>query len=75
TLTSYTTWGPTLFIRNYGWSAAQSGVVYGLLTSILGALGILAGGRMADYLAERGYRDANMRFGLIATLAWFPTGI
>ncbi len=75
TLTSYTTWGPTLFIRNYGWSAAQSGVVYGLLTSIVGVLAILAGGRFADSLAERGWRDANLRLGLIATLAWFPTGI
>ncbi len=75
TLTSYTTWGPTLFIRNYGWSAAQAGVLYGLLTSIIGVMGILAGGRAADFLAERGYRDANMRLGLIVTLAWLPTGI
>ncbi len=75
TLTSYTTWGPTLFIRNYGWTAAQAGVVYGLLTSIVGVLGILIGGRIADFLAERGYRDANMRFGLMVTIAWFPTGM
>lgn len=75
TLTSYTTWGPTLFIRNYGWSAAQAGVLYGLLTSIIGVMGILAGGRIADFLAERGYRDANLRFGLIVTVAWFPTGL
>lgn len=75
TLTSYTTWGPTLFIRKYGWTAAEAGIVYGLLTSVLGVVGILAGGRFADYLARRGYRDANMRLGLIATLAWFPTGI
>ncbi|MGH9842828.1 MAG: MFS transporter, partial [Blastocatellia bacterium] len=57
------------------WSAAQAGVVYGLLTSIIGVLGILAGGRVADWLAERGYRDANLRFGLIVTLAWLPTGL
>lgn len=74
-LTSYTSWGPTLFIRNYGWSAAQAGIVYGLLTSVLGVLGVLAGGSFADYLAKRGFKDANMRLGLIVTLAWFPTGI
>jgi MFS family permease len=74
-LTSYSTWGPALFIRNYGWSAAQTGVVYGSLSSILGILGILAGGRFAEYLARRGHRDANMRVGLICTVAWFPTGI
>ncbi len=74
-LTSYTTWGPTLFIRNYGWSAAEAGIVSGLLMSTVGVLGILAGGHFADHLARRGYADANMRLGLIATLAWFPTGI
>lgn len=74
-LTSYTTWGPTVFIRNYGWSAEQTGIVYGTVSSIVGVLGILAGGRFADYLTERGYRDAGMRLGLIATLAWFPVGI
>lgn len=74
-LTSYTTWGPTLFIRQYGWTAVEAGIVYGLLTSVLGVLGILAGGRFADYLAARGFADANMRLGLIVTLAWFPTGI
>jgi MFS family permease len=73
--TSYTAWGPSLFIRNYGWSAAQTGILYGLETSIVGVLGVLAGGRFADWLGQRGYRDANMRVGLIATLAWFPTGM
>ncbi|MGH8211242.1 MAG: spinster family MFS transporter [Steroidobacteraceae bacterium] len=73
--TSYTVWGPSIFMRNYGWSAAQTGVVYGLETSIVGILGVLAGGFSADWLAKRGYRDANMRVGLIATLAWFPTGV
>ncbi len=74
-LTSYTTWGPSIFIRNFGWSAGKAGAIYGVLTSVLGAVGILAGGRFADYLARRGYRDANMRLGLIVTLAWFPTGL
>lgn len=74
-LTSYSTWGPAMFIRSYGWSAARAGIVYGLLSSIVGVLGVLAGGWFADYLAARGYRDANVRVGLIAALAWFPTGI
>ena len=26
-------------------------------------------------MAARGYRDANMRVGLVASLAWLPTGI
>jgi len=75
TLPSYAVWVPSLFIRSYGWSATQTGVVYGLLMAVTGTMGVLAGGRLADWLAERGHVDANMRLCLIVSLAWFPTGI
>jgi len=75
TLTSYVVWGPSLFIRNYGWSAMRTGVLYGLAIIIAGTLGVLAGGRFAEWLAKNGYRDANMRLGVICSLAWFPTGV
>ncbi len=68
-------WIPTFFIRRYGWTGAQTGVRYGTILCIFGTLGIVAGGRVADWLAQRGFRDANMRVGLIAALAWIPTGI
>jgi MFS family permease len=73
TLTSYDAWGPSLFIRSYGWSPGRTGVVYGLAMMISGTAGLLAGGRLAEWLAKRGYRDANMRVGMISSLAWFPT--
>jgi MFS family permease len=68
-------WIPTFFIRKYGWTASHTGVVYGTILCIFGTLGIVAGGRIADWLAQRGFQDANMRLGLIAALAWMPTGI
>jgi MFS family permease len=68
-------WIPTFFIRRYGWTSSQTGVIYGAILCIFGTLGIVAGGRVADWLAQRGFRDANMRVGLIAALAWIPTGI
>ncbi len=68
-------WIPTFFIRRYGWTSSQTGVTYGAILCIFGTLGIVAGGRVADWLAHRGFRDANLRVGLIAALAWIPTGI
>ena len=77
TLSSYgnSAWLPTFFIRHHGWTASRIGIVYGALNCIFGVLGVVAGGRFADWLAERGYRDANMRVALIAALGWLPSGV
>ncbi|MBI3680367.1 MAG: MFS transporter [Acidobacteria bacterium] len=68
-------WIPTFFVRVHGWSAARTGIIYGLIVMTFGALGIAAGGRFADFLAERGYRDANFRVAFLVSLIWMPTGI
>ena len=68
-------WIPTFLIRRYGWTSSQAGVAFGTILCIFGTLGIVTGGRVADWLAQRGYQDANMRVGLIVALAWLPTGM
>ncbi|HSB08440.1 MAG TPA: MFS transporter [Blastocatellia bacterium] len=68
-------WIPTFFVRNHGWSEARAGQVYGWIVAIASTLGIVAGGRLADWMAERGQRDATMRVGLIAAVAWLPFGL
>jgi len=68
-------WIPTFFVRLHGWSSSKAGIVYGLIVGIFSTLGIVAGGRLADWLAARGFRDANLRIGLMVALAWLPTGI
>nr|WP_251701949.1 MFS transporter [Pseudomonas boanensis] len=65
-------WIPTFFIRTHGWEAGQVGVVYGSLVAVFGCLGIVFGGRLADWMAKRGRRDANMRVGLIAAIGALP---
>jgi MFS family permease len=70
-----TSWVPAFFERTHGWSGAKTGMIYGTIVAVCGTLGIVAGGRFADWLAERGYKDATMRVGFIVALAWFPTGI
>jgi MFS family permease len=68
-------WIPTFFIRTHGWKASETGMIYGAIVMIFGALGITAGGWFADWLAGRGYRDANFRVAMIVAVAWLPTGI
>lgn len=68
-------WIPSFFVRSYGWSEASIGQVYGWIIAIASTLGVVAGGRLADRLVERGYRDATLRVGLLAAILWFPFGM
>lgn len=70
-----TSWVPTFFIRTHGWSAADAGYIYGSIVTIAGTLGIVVGGRLADWMTQKGYRDSSMRVGLLVTLAWLPTSV
>lgn len=65
-------WIPTFFIRTYGWDAGHVGVVYGSIVAVFGCLGIVFGGRLADWMAKLGRTDANMRVGLYAAMAALP---
>ncbi|HSC85369.1 MAG TPA: MFS transporter, partial [Pseudomonas sp.] len=65
-------WIPSFYIRTYGWDAGQVGIVYGSLVAVFGCLGIVFGGRLADWLAKRGRVDANMRVGLFAAIGALP---
>lgn len=67
-------WTPTLFMRRFHWSAAQTGVILGAVILVGGTLGVLCGGRFADWWFARGWRDANLRVALFGALAWLPFG-
>jgi len=68
-------WVPTFFIRTHGWTAAQVGIVYGCIVALFGCLGIVFGGRLADWMAKHGRRDANMRVGLFAAIGGLPCAL
>lgn len=65
-------WVPTFYIRTYGWDASHVGIVYGSIVAVFGCLGIVFGGRLADWMAKRGRTDANMRVGLYAAIGSVP---
>ncbi|WP_313025381.1 spinster family MFS transporter [Pseudomonas lopnurensis] len=68
-------WIPTFFIRTYGWSASDVGVLYGSVVAVAGSLGIIAGGRLSDLLHRRGYRDAPLRVGIISAALTLPLNL
>ena len=68
-------WIPSFFIRTYDWHIAQVGLAVGLVQLTLAPLGLVAGGVFSEWLAKKGYDDANMRVTLISTVAAVPTSI
>jgi MFS family permease len=76
TFSSYgaSSWIPTFFQRTYGWTPGQAGMVFGLIVAVAGTLGIVTGGRLADWLRLRGRSDAEMRVALLAAIGWLPFG-
>ncbi|MBI3652753.1 MAG: MFS transporter [Acidobacteria bacterium] len=67
-------WNPSYFVRNHGWTPAKSGIVLGLGLATAGTAGIVAAGRFSDWLSQRGYQDAPMRVGLLASCLLIPSG-
>jgi MFS family permease len=68
-------WVPTLFIRIHGWSIAQIGFWFGLVTGVFGTMGGYAGGWLADSLAARGHRDAPSRAVIYGSLGALPFAV
>ena len=69
-------WFPSYFERSHQWSTSKIGVLMGVATAVFGTLGVLAGGRLADWLKTRGRTDGNLIVligsGLVSIAAGFP---
>ena len=53
-------WVPTFFIRIHHWTATDFGYVYGPLGIVTGVAGNFLCGSIANWLAEKGHKDAAM---------------
>ena len=63
-------WGPTVFIRHFGWTSAETGVSFGIMGVVTGIAGALTGGRVAAWLDARGHAGASeLRVGMCAAIA------
>lgn len=67
-------WIPQFFVRTFQWDVAKSGKVQGILTMTLGVVGVLVGGRIADWFVSRGKVDGPLRVGIIASVGMLIFG-
>ncbi len=70
-----TLWAPTYFIRTFGWAPREVGMLLGVMTLVFTSGGAVASGWVAERLALRGYRDANLRAAFVATLISLPFAV
>ena len=68
-------WTPAFFIRKYGWTPGEVGLVYGSMLLVFGTSGVVGAGWIADALRRRGYTDANLRVIMIGALCSTPLGV
>lgn len=71
----FMTWTPTLFIRTWGWEASTIGFAYGLIMLVLGTAGVYSGGFFADWLEQRGRKDAILRAACYAGIVTVPFAV
>ena len=58
------------FVRIHGLTPAEVGLKFGLIVLVTGAIGLIAGGRIADKLSARGRKDAHMLALMIAPIGY-----
>lgn len=66
-----TAWMPTLFVREFGWSLTKIGLIQGVLIMAVGPIGLVLGGKLSEYMANKGVPGTNMRivfFGMLVTV-------
>lgn len=59
-------WLATFLVRTHGWTIERAGLLQGVLTFVVGPLGVLLGGRLTDRWARSGQVDAPLRVGMVA---------
>jgi MFS family permease len=69
---AYNIWAPALFIRTFGWNAAQIGLALGLVMLSFGTTGTYFAGWLSDRLTRRGHLDAQLK---VAVMGFAGAGI
>jgi MFS family permease len=68
-------WSPVFFERKFGMAPGEPGPTLGLIAIILSPIGLLLGGWLAERMAARGRRDANMRMVFYVTIPLIPVAV
>ena len=61
-------WTTPLFNRIHGWETAQIGLTFGSIIMVMGTLGIILGGAVADRLLQKGQQHAYLKVAIWAVM-------
>jgi MFS family permease len=68
-------WFPVFFERVHEWSPGKVGLIMGGATLVFGVVGVIAGGRMADWFKQRGRKDGNLIVLVISAIVSIAAGL
>jgi MFS family permease len=68
-------WFPAFFERAHGWSSGKIGLIMGGATLVFGVVGVIAGGRLADWFRSRGREDGNLIVLIISAIVSILAGL
>ena len=74
-VSAYLVWVPEFLRRSYGFSVAEGGFIYGTVLLLFGTSGAYSGGWLSEKLADRGFKDAEMRAALIGGCTILPLAV
>src|SRR6185437_2180068 len=68
-------WLPTYFIREFKMAPIAAGVQVGIVTTVGGVLGAVAGGYIADWMMRRGLMGGKLLTLTIMFVVWIPCAL
>ena len=70
-----TVWSPVFFERKFGYAPGEPGPTLGIISLIVSPIGLVLGGWLAQRMAARGRKDANMRMVWLVTMPLIPVAV
>lgn len=74
-VSAYLVWVPELYRRSYGFSVAEGGLIFGLCLVFSGGIAPYLGGWFTEHLLRCGYKDAEMRAGVVFAVLMLPFSV
>ncbi len=70
-----TMWLPPFFQRTFGWTTGEVGLRLGAIILVFASIGMIGGTSIAQWMSQRGHKDALLRAPLYITLVMTPLAI
>jgi len=70
-----TVWSPVFFERKFGYAPGEPGPTLGIISLIVSPIGLVLGGWLAERMAAKGHKDANMRMVWLVTIPLIPVAV